>query len=330
MELSFEINEAMTAHAAKLLENFDDEVREKLRVRDEVSKAYLNRFERMLMQLTRLELADCAEFIDDFCFRLKRSPFGDAIALGLYELPRRTGEAHLYRLNHPLAEALLERAKERRLAPVEVKFDYGQHDGKVSILEPLRGRSGWLTLSRFSVESFDQAEDHLIFAGQTDDGAALDEQALSRLFNLPGVAGQSVEPSPGVADALDATTTNEQRIIQRTISERNARFFEAEAEKLEGWADDLKLGLEREIKDLDRQVKEARRAATTALTLEEKLAGQKQIKSLEVQRNEKRKSLFDAQDQVDRHRDELIASIEGKLSQKVGLTNMFTIRWRLQ
>ena len=58
-----------------------------------------------------------------------------------------------------------------------------------------------------------------------------------------------------------------------SISERNARFFEAEADKLDGWADDLKVGLEREIKELDRQIKEARRAATTALTLEEKLAG---------------------------------------------------------
>ena len=36
----------------------------------------------------------------------------------------------------------------------------------------------------------------------------------------------------------------------------------AEAEKLDGWADDLKVGLEREIKEIDRQIKEARRAAT--------------------------------------------------------------------
>ena len=57
----------------------------------------------------------------------------------------------------------------------------------------------------------------------------------------------------------------------KEISERNARFFEAEADKLDGWADDLKIGLEREIKELDRQIKEARRAATAALTLEEKL-----------------------------------------------------------
>lgn len=83
------------------------------------------------------------------------------------------------------------------------------------------------------------------------------------------------------------------------MSERNARFFEAEAQKLDGWADDLKVGLEREIKEMDRQIREARRAASAAVTLEEKLAGQRQVKSHEAQRNQKRRSLFDAQDQVD-------------------------------
>jgi len=36
-----EINEAMNNTRQKLLENFDDEVREKLKIRDEASKAYL-------------------------------------------------------------------------------------------------------------------------------------------------------------------------------------------------------------------------------------------------------------------------------------------------
>jgi uncharacterized iron-regulated protein len=90
------------------------------------------------------------------------------------------------------------------------------------------------------------------------------------------------------------------------------------------------VGLEREIKEIDRQIKEARRAATTALTLEEKLAGQKQIKALEAQRNQKRRSLFDAQDQVDKQREELIAVIEGKLDQTTALLPLFTLRWTLQ
>jgi adenine-specific DNA-methyltransferase len=91
----------------------------------------------------------------------------------------------------------------------------------------------------------------------------------------------------------------------------------------------LKVGLEREIKELDRQIKEARRAATAALTLEEKLAGQKQIKALEAQRSQKRRALFDAQDEIDRQREQLISDIEGKLQQRVSLTRLFSIRWRL-
>ena len=128
-----------------------------------------------------------------------------------------------------------------------------------------------------------------------------------------------------LAEALLA----QQATIRRDISERNARFFEAEADKLDGWADDLKVALEHKIKDLDRQIKEAKRMATLTPTLEEKLAGQKQIKVLESQRSGKRRALFDAQDEVDQRREQLISDIEGKLRQTVTDTEVFTIQWRL-
>ena len=57
LEMNLEINDAMTQTRRKLLENFDDEVREKLKVSDESSKAFLNRYERLLMQLTRHDFA---------------------------------------------------------------------------------------------------------------------------------------------------------------------------------------------------------------------------------------------------------------------------------
>jgi len=330
LELSFEITEAMTRTRRQLLENFDDEVREKLRVRDEASKAYLSRFERHLIDVTRHELSDHTEFLDDSSFRLKSCPFGDSIPLGLYELPRRTGEAHLYRMGHPLAEKVLEQAKSRTLPYAEITFEYGKHDGRISILEPLRGKGGTLRLSLFTVESLDQAEDHLILSGATDDGHPLDDDHLRRFFSLPARSNDSALPlREESTSVLERLASERQATIQRVISERNARFFEDEAEKLEGWADDLKLGLEREIKEVDKSIKEARRAATAALSLEDKLAGQKKIKSLEAQRNEKRRTLFDAQDQVDQQREELIASIEGKLAQRVTSKPVFSIRWRI-
>jgi adenine-specific DNA-methyltransferase len=336
LELSLEINESMTNTRRKLLEHFDDEVREKLKVRDEASQAYLDRYERLLMQLTRHELDGKAQFLGDASFRLAGQPFpgrADSIPLGLYELPRRSGEAHLYRLNHPLAEALLAQAKARELPPAHIHFSYGDHQGKVSLLKPLLGKSGWLSLTLFSVESLDQAEDHLIFAAATDEGEVLEQDVAARLLTLPGSCSPLPQAGegPGERDtaSLKILTQQHQATIQRDVSERNARFFEAEADKLDGWADDLKVGLEREIKEIDRQIKEARRAANAALRLEDKLAGQKQIKALEAQRNQKRRALFDAQDQVDRQREELIAVIEDKLKQTSTTGRLFIIRWVL-
>jgi adenine-specific DNA-methyltransferase len=175
----------------------------------------------------------------------------------------------------------------------------------------------------------DQAEDYFLFAAIIENGQVLEEDVARRLLSLPAT---SITPLADVTSNGELRKLVEQRkaTIQRNISERNARFFEAEAEKLDGWADDLKVALEREIKDIDRQIKETKRAATLAITLEEKLAGQKQVRALESQRNGKRRALFDAQDEIDRRRDQLIVDIEGKLRQTMTDTAVFTIRWRLE
>ena len=328
LELNAQIDDTMRCTRQQLLENFDDEVREKLWIRDEDSRAYLNQFERMLMQVTRHELNGHAEFTNDSAFRLKSLPFPGDIPLGLYELPRRSGEAHLYRLNHPLAERILAQAKSRFLPPSEIIFDLSSHDGKVSVLESLSGKSGILSLHLFTVESLDQGEDYLIFSGVTDGEEPLEEGIIRRLFSLSAKVENPLSVS-SEHPILESEVNAHKEAIQQAISRRNVAIFEAEAEKLDGWADDLKVGLEQEIKELDRQIKEARRTATAALTLEDKLAGQKQVKALEQQRNAKRRALFDAQDEIDRQRERLIAEIEGKLQQRTSLIELFKVRWKL-
>lgn len=331
MELSFEIDEAMTKTRQKLLEHFDDEVREKLRMRDEESKAIISEFDRQLMRLTRHEINGHGHFEGDGNFRLNSQPYPDLankIALGRYELPRRSGEAHLYRVSHPLAEAVIRSATSRNLPMAEIEFSYEAHEGKVTILESWIGHSGWLCATLFTVESLDQAEDYLILSAHNDNGKPLDPETGHRLLSMPGkLLGDQVATFP---TSLNELTEKEKARIHRDISERNAEFFEAEATKLDNWADDLKLGLEREIKDIDRQIKEARRAASAALSLEEKLAGQKKIKALESHRKERRRSLFDAQDEIDENRERLIEKIEGKLKSESSEEELFTIRWKLR
>jgi hypothetical protein len=75
-------------------------------------------------------------------------------------------------------------AKTRTLPPAEIVFDHTGHDGKVSILDPLTGQSGWVSLSLLTVESSDLAEDYMIFAGVTEKGQPMDEACIRRLFTL--------------------------------------------------------------------------------------------------------------------------------------------------
>lgn len=167
----------------------------------------------------------------------------------------------------------------------------------------------------------------MLYSACTDEGELLDAETARRLLSLPGRALGPLQAEP--PEVLATSAGERQAAIQREIAERNARFFEAESEKLDGWADDLKAGLEREIKELDRQIKEARRLAKAAPTLEEKLAGQKQVKQLESQRHQKRRTLFDAQDEVDVRRESLIAAIEAKLAQRVEARPLVHVHWRL-
>jgi superfamily II DNA/RNA helicase len=275
-ELSFEINKTMVQTRQKLLENFDDEVREKLKVSKEQSDKVLDRFEKLLIDLTRYELAQEAEFVSENSFRLDRLPDGlptVAVPLGLYELPRRSDTAHTYRMGHPLAEMLIQRAQHRVLDPAEIQFDYGNYEGKTTVLEPYGGMMGILSLSLFTIEALGQIEDYLVFAAVTEDGEELDPEIAKRLMSLPG---RVINPSIELEDPrLETKTQSDVNRIQQRVAERNANFFEAEAKKLDGWADDRKVVLEREIKELDRQIKEAKRAATAAVDLQSKLAGQK-------------------------------------------------------
>lgn len=330
-ELSTQIDDSIKRTRQELLENFDAEVHEKLKINMANSREYLNRYEQNLMALTEFELNGNAEFHEGLnAFILKTNPFqgmNDNIPLGRYELPRRSGDAHLYRLGHPLAEKVIQQAKERQLPSVKLTLDYASGP-KVTALEPFLGKSGELAVAMFTIESLGQAEDYLLVAAISEEGDAIEEEVARRLLSMPTTTigeNESLQSENILNDLLGKKRAE----ITEGISERNAKFFEQEAEKLDNWAEDLKITLEREIKDIDRQIREAKKAAKTALTLEEKLEGQKKIKSLESTRNTKRRSLFEAQDEIDVRREKLISDIEEKLKQQTSTKDIFKIRWRL-
>jgi hypothetical protein len=296
----------------------------------------------MLLDISRAELSDCAEF-DDGGFNLLRlpadlfpSPSGSGaggerhIPLGRYELPRRSGDAHLYRVGHPLAEWVTALAKSRELPTARLRFDCDAYGTQVSTLKAYRGKSGSLAVKLLSVEALGSQEQHLVVSASTDDSQVLIEDDPEKLLRFPAVVAPNASETQGqLPGVLSEDLENRKQKLIREINQRNLGYFQQEVEKLDAWADDLKLGLEQEIKEIDREVKEIRRTAATAPTLDEKLHWQKRQRELEAKRNKLRRELFDRQDEIESQRNQLIEQLEQQLEQKVEERPLFTITWEL-
>jgi len=100
-------------------------------------------------------------------------------------------------------------------------------------------------------------------------------------------------------------------------------------DKLDQWADDMKISLEKEIKDLDAEIKLRKSEAKKMMNLEAKVKAQRVIKEMEKKRSEKRQTLFAAQDDIDGRKDDLLTDIESRLNQRIEQKELFTINWKI-
>jgi SNF2 family DNA or RNA helicase len=148
-ELKSEISDRIRKVRSTLLENFDEEVREKLKIDYRKSKEYLTAYEEKLWKTTRFYLHDYANFSEtEYSFTLNRNPFpGENIHSGPYmilkaEEGKRKSEVfvpddtNIYRSGHKLAQWILNECKNADTSCREITFDYSNTQTKISLLEP--------------------------------------------------------------------------------------------------------------------------------------------------------------------------------------------------
>lgn len=311
----------------KLLDNFDQEVIEKVKLQ---SSGLLDRFNAQLWAITRHLLDGFAHFDQDgYSFELTSNPFpGETIHAGPYRLGKHVEDANTYRVGHPLAQRLLDQAKALPAVPAELTFDLTGSRKNIAILDGLVGAAGWLVATRLAITSFD-TEDMILLTGFDDSGRPLDANQCRRLFDLEAAVGQQLDVPGDIRKSLDEAIEFGQGRALGELSSRNAHWFDLEMEKLDRWADDMKDGIEREIRDLEVEIRATKRDARQAPNLEQKVAQQRQVKDMERKLKEKRTQRDEAQDEIESRKDRLIEDIEARLAQEVARTPIFTVRWRL-
>lgn len=329
-EMETQITSTLTDTRKKLLENFDAEVHDRLRINLSASREYLNKYEMMLWRLTRHELSGKADF-DDIRLRFQlRAPLRQAavaIPAGSYSLSRKAEDARRYRIGHPLAQLLIGQIKQRELPLARIVFDYSAWQQRAQSLETYLGQAGTLTLQLLSIQGSD-AQDHLILCAITDTGEPLPELAVRRLFDLPAhIAGNEQFVTP---DKLKRQAGKKRKEILTELEQKRAAWFDEEIDKLNFWAEDRRKGLKAELKEYDEQIAALKKEARSAGSLPDKLAMQKKLRDLDKKRDTAWKEYDEAAKQIERQKDRLLDTVEERLKQTVEESMIFSVRWELR
>lgn len=333
-ELEEVITHRVQETQAQLLENFDEDVHDRLKLRLDEAEARLDKIGRWFWGVTRYTLAKCARFDPQaYSFSLQQVPseVAEQAPPGRYQLIRGAAQAdmlaHAYRLSHPLGEWALQQARQAATPVASVTFNYQGHDTKLSQVEALVGQSGWLTLQRLAFTAFETTE-RLLFNGMTDSGTVLDQEVCEKLMAVEakGTPSATAQLPPA---ALAENSQRHCQAVTAELLEDNQRLFTEERDKLEKWADDKLLAAEEALKNTKAQIKQHKRDARRAITLQEQNAIQEKIATLERQQRQQRREVFDVEDEIIDKRDELIDSLQDRLQETTDTETLFTLRWQV-
>ena len=339
-DLRPQISERLEEVKSTLMENFDEEVREKLRSNMLETKESLSKFEDKLWKTTQFFLSNKAQFQNDYSFKLLENPFpnenihsGPYMILKTNEHGRKSeieipDDTNIYRVGHKLAQRILQACKELETPAKEVVFDYTNSNTRIAYLEKFIGQSGWMKVQLLQVNSF-ELEEYFLISCFTDEGEEIYPDMANRFFSLDASVKNNILMSKAIEETFKESLFSLKQNILNENALRNNNFFDVEMDKLDQWADDMKISLEKEIKDIDAEIKLKKIEAKKTLNLELKVKSQREIKELENKRSDKRKRLFQAQDEIDERKENLLSEIEQRLNQKIIETELFTIRWKI-
>jgi hypothetical protein len=332
-ELEDQIRKRMIKTRKILLENFDSDVHDRLNVNLEGTREKLDQIGKKFWRLTRHELVNNAVFDEiGLSFELKRAPKPE-ISTGVYHLISKDTDQKaisgkfLYRMNHLLGEYVLAKGKNHDCQVANLTFKLSDYPGKISVVENLKGKAGWLGLQLLQIDSFAN-HDYLLFSAFTDDGKTVDSETCQKLFWCDAVVNE-VKIDSVVARKLDA---EELRYRQATISrnmEENNNYFNEAREQLDKWVHDQELAAQSELDNIKKQIRETTRLSRQATSLDEQYKLQEQIARLEKRKRKMRQKIFDVEDEIAEKRDLLIERLERRMSQKTKHQELFRIRWKV-
>lgn len=328
-----EINDEMQRARARVFDNLDPNVQDKLKNYDAQTDAVLNAFERLLIKVTRCELDMFAEFDDgERTFTLLSAPEAGIPTGRYFSKSAPIAGAHQYRYNSKLGQFVIKAALDEETPVRELVFSVDGSERASADVRELSGNSGILTVDLLtfgiSAGSDTIVESYLLAAGLTDGGAALDAEQVEHILDLACVEDREavVPDSTALKLALDAQAA----AFAGEVQTRTARFSLEQGDLIESRLKDYKAKYDAEARKLERARDEINARERRADDLAERLRLRKEAQRLSRRADDLYSDFRVERDRLRDRADEYLGMLEDALARTERREHIFTIRWAVQ
>ena len=329
-ELEELINERIRNTKKSLLENFDEEVVNKLRVRQNEDNVRMDTYNRHLWNVAINILEKDIKDVDntEHVFTLAHSP-SDEIPASTYILNKESENHIQLRYGHPLGQYVVGKALSMNTPDEIITFDLDSYPLRISLLEQYKGQSGTAYVYQITSSNQYDSEEHLAVCSQTDDGEILPQQFIFKLLELDCLNHQSIK-FDGCEQVFKDELEKQLTKFKVSLDKKTNEYVDYEIMKYEMWADDQLVPLRKEVMELNREYEALRRQirkehnAATKINLKKE---ENQKAKLLKQKRSKLLSIEDEYaDKVDEMTDRLQASMVNNIISKL----MFRFKWTIK
>lgn len=325
-ELSDQIQDKMIQARQSILENFDEEVAARLKECQADTVASLDRFTQWIYYFFLIHGAERVRPLDQW--RLKLADGGMEHIYNLnWKNAEKEGDIFLRR-DDPLYAKWLHEAMAEPLPPVHIRFDYSRSGRQISFLNGHPHLRGTLSIDKLSYAGVN-TEEYLLFSFETEDGTVVDDSIINRILELPAEVDGACPPESA---ALAALRQQKMQAQQEEIEANNRKYYLEECEKLDAYSEDLKEGLQRELKELKKTIAEKKkefRIASSSQPLAAVLDMKDEINRLDKEKKKMQREIFQREDEIDEEKDRLQDEVRKKLEGQSVTTHIMTVSFEV-
>lgn len=321
------INDRIKQTKRFLIENFDEDVIDKLKVRQGNDANMISIYKRHFWNLTKAVLGADMQNVSDDALTFEMSDCDHR--LQKYTLNKSEKDAIPLRLETPLGDKIIKLSKNIQLEDLELTFNLSAYKYHISILEQHEGDSGTCVAYKVHSDNKYDGEEKVFFCCINEHGEELPKEFGEKLMELPCLSQTPVSLSSDDVQQEEDVFAKILSDYKEQVENRSNDFVNEEIDKISEWVDEMMTPLEDEIREMEHQQKALRstmRKERDARIRIQLMVQIKQLKeALSVKRDKMRAEEDEYSEVVDKKQGELLNSLENQ----VAYEPFFRFKWHI-